>query len=300
MPSQSQRKKRSNFRRFFFRGLAILLPSILTIWILMAAYGFVQQKIAQPINTGVRESILWVSPWPTVLAERVEDHKKVIRADNQRLAAWEAAGGESNPLWAKRDARRAVLEQWWNKNSVLLDLIGLMIAVVAIYIVGAFLGSLIGRKLVSRGEGVLKKVPLIGQVYPSVKQVTDFLVGSDDKPIRFSRVVAVEYPRKGLWSIGLVTGDTMRTIAENTGGDCITVFVPSSPTPFTGYVVTVPRSDTIVLPVTIEEALRFTVSGGVIVPATQQVGRKVAVDEVAVDGIADKAVTSGPDEPPAS
>ena len=139
-----------------------------------------------------------------------------------------------------------------------------------IYTIGAVLGSLIGNRLYRRGELLLRKLPLIRQIYPSVKQVTDLFLGDNDKESKFSRVVAVEYPRKGLWSVGLVTGDTMRSIANQTSSECLTVFIPSSPTPFTGYVITVPKQDTIDLQITIEEALRFTISGGVIVPKTQQ------------------------------
>jgi uncharacterized membrane protein len=105
-----------------------------------------------------------------------------------------------------------------------------------------------------------------------VKQVTDFIfAGNDDDKLKFNRVVAVEYPRKGLWSVGLVTGDTMQLIQDRAGQSCVTVFVPSSPTPFTGYVITVPKQDTIDLGITIEEALRFAISGGVIVPDSQRI-----------------------------
>jgi len=261
---------KSNFRRFFLRGLTILLPTVLTIWILIAAYGFVRDRIAQPINMGVREAILHLSTWPSVLEDQIVEHEQVVTANADRSAAWRASG--QTRQWLRLDTRRTVLKQWWQQYHLLMDLIGLFIAVVLIYIAGALLGSLIGRRLYARGETLLQRLPLFRQVYPSVKQVTDFLVGGSDKQkLPFSRVVAVEYPRKGLWSVGLVTGDTMRNIAEKASSPCLTVFVPSSPTPFTGYVITVPIEDTIHLPVSIEEALRFTISGGVIVPKAQQV-----------------------------
>ena len=82
----------------------------------------------------------------------------------------------------------------------------------------------------------------------------------------------VEYPRKGIWSIGLVTGSpmsSMETEITRQAGPSITVFIPSSPTPFTGYTITVPRDSVVELPITIDEALRFTISGGVLVPAHQ-------------------------------
>lgn len=258
----------SNFRRFFFRGLTILLPSILTIWILIAGYGFLKGKIADPINAGIREGVLSVSQWPVAVESKIVAHEAIVRSDPQRMAAWEAAG--STRRWLRTDTRRAILNQWWGKYPFPMDLIGLVVAVVAIYLVGGVVGSFIGHRLYRTSERLLQQIPLIRQVYPSVKQVTDVLLGGgSDENIKFSRVVAVEYPRKGLWSVGLVTGDTMRTINERAGQDCLTVFIPSSPTPFTGYVITVPKTDTIDIQITIDEALRFTISGGVIVPAQQ-------------------------------
>jgi len=130
-------------------------------------------------------------------------------------------------------------------------------------------GSYIGSRLHRKGELLLTQVPVIKQVYPHVKQVTDFVFGSGHDRLKFKRVVAVQYPRKGLWSLGLVTGDPMRTIQSKESARLLTVFVPSSPTPFTGYVVTVRADETIDMPLSIEEALKFTVSGGVLTPPAE-------------------------------
>jgi uncharacterized membrane protein len=86
----------------------------------------------------------------------------------------------------------------------------------------------------------------------------------------FSRVVAVEYPRKGIWSLGFVTGSGFEKVASVVRREFLTVFVATSPTPFTGFVITVPKKLTIDLDMTIEEAFRFIVSGGVIAPGAKQ------------------------------
>ena len=261
---------RSGFRHFFVRGLAIVLPSILTIWILFVAYQFVQDRIAGPINSGF-QTLLLSSPWPVVAYEQEIQYEMDGLTSLDLEVFRKLPDPRAKRAWLQKRVRREKIEDWWTRYALPLDVLGLVVAILLIYIVGAVLGSFIGRRLYARGEELISKVPLIKQVYPSVKQVTDFLVGPADgqKRMKFSRVVAVEYPRKGLWSVGLVTGGTMQTIQIHTGRPSLTVFVPSSPTPFTGYVITVPKEDTLDLPVTIEEALRFAVSAGVIVPPSQ-------------------------------
>ncbi|MCH8053202.1 MAG: DUF502 domain-containing protein, partial [Planctomycetes bacterium] len=114
---------------------------------------------------------------------------------------------------------------------------------------------------------------------PTVKQVTDFLFG--DRQIEFGGVVAVEYPRRGVWSLGLLTGPAMKTIEKTASADdLVTVFIPSSPTPVTGYTITVPRADVIELALSIDEALRFTISGGVIKPPSEGGQPEMAMKDV--------------------
>ena len=113
-------------------------------------------------------------------------------------------------------------------------------------------------------QGLLYRIPLIRAIYPHVKQVTDFLLS--ERQVEFSGVVAVEYPRKGTWSVALSTGRPINTVQNSVEEELITVFIPSSPTPVTGYVIQVPRHETIELSLSIDEALRFTISGGVIKP----------------------------------
>ena len=98
----------------------------------------------------------------------------------------------------------------------------------------------------------------------NVKQVTDFVLS--ERKVDFSGVVAVEYPRKGVWSLGLRTGTPIRQVQDSVSEALITVFIPSSPTPITGYVVQVPEKDVIELGISIDEGFRFTISGGVIKP----------------------------------
>ena len=249
----------------------MLLPTVLTLWILVKAYEFIDGAIAQPINGGIRIVIDKATPHVEMLDLNFQPTDAAVDAE---FARREAAGliNQTDPK-VRHDLRVQAIDAWWHARWY-MNYIGIIVAILAVYIAGRLLGGFLGRRLYARLEGLLTSIPLVKQVYPYVKQVVDFLI-SDDKPIQFNRVVMVEYPRRGIWSIGLVTGTPMRVVQEHVKpkeGPTITVFIPSSPTPFTGYTIAVPKDSVIELPITIDEALRFTISGGVLVPDHQTVG----------------------------
>ncbi|MGP1309705.1 MAG: DUF502 domain-containing protein [Phycisphaerales bacterium] len=268
MANQNNRTFFADFRHRFLRGLAILLPSVLTFWLLWAAYGFVDKRVAEPINAGIRQGIINVAPrvlepqqlpdWFSVPEDRI----RVLREERARQAL------PTLPTEQLRARARAEnFRVWWNDRWY-LRFIGLFVAIILFYLAGVLVGNFLGKRLYDRAERLLVRVPGIKQVYPHIKQIVDFLFGGDQK-IQFKRVVLVQYPRKGIWTIGLHTGGAIRKI-DDMIGECVTVFIPSSPTPFTGYTIIVPKDDVIDAPLTIDEALRFVVSGGVLVPEHQK------------------------------
>jgi uncharacterized membrane protein len=115
-------------------------------------------------------------------------------------------------------------------------------------------------------ELAVMRVPLVRAIYPSVKQVTDWLLSEHTTQFQGSRVVAVQPHAKGIWSVGLVTGTGLGALQDAVGQEMVTVFVPSSPTAFSGYVLVVPRESVVDLPLTVEDAMRLLISGGVIAP----------------------------------
>ena len=238
MSDPSARTFSADFKRFFLRGLVVLLPTVLTLWIVVKAYQFVDHQIAKPINAGLQLAV--------VKAARL----------------WEPLQKQ----FGSADVIAGNVEEWWNDRWY-MRFIGLIVAIVAVYIVGRLLGGFFGRQIYRKIETVITTLPIFKQVYPHVKQIVDFLF-SDDKRTKFNRVVMVQYPRKGVWSIGFLTGNTLRSIADR-AGDAVTVFIPSSPTPVTGYTITVPRCEALEVPISVDEALRFTISGGVLVPSHQ-------------------------------
>lgn len=256
------------FKSYFLRGLAVLLPTIVTIWIFAWAYTFIQENISVHINRGlVRLIVLVDEEHISVTEDQIRAYlltnKPELREDEGELA-----------IHMKRaDVRRKVriknLERTWVDGPG--SLTGFLVALVGVCILGAILASVVGRTLWRMIEDFIMKAPFLRRVYPYVKQVTDFVLTPEEQEKLFSRVVAIEYPRKGIWSIGLVTGSGLKNITDSVKKEFLTILIPNSPMPVTGYVIVVPKEQTIALDMTIEEAFRFSISAGVIAPDSQRV-----------------------------
>lgn len=264
MDHSSDRTFGSDFKRFFLRGLVVLLPTVLTLWLVVKAYQFVDNSFAEPINQSLRLAMAKATPAWDPLTRLFEPTLEAVEAERSEILRNGGKEPDEGALLAR--LRSENVKAWWDAHWY-LDLIGLIVAIVAVYIAGRLLGGFFGRRIYRKIEQVITTLPVFKQVYPHIKQIVDFLF-SDDKKIKFNRVVVVEYPRKGIWSVGFQTGGAMRSVAEKSG-DSVTVFIPSSPTPFTGYTITVPKDAVRELPISVEEALRFAVSGGVLVPDHQ-------------------------------
>jgi uncharacterized membrane protein len=271
MSDPAARTFSSDFKRFFVRGLAVVLPTILTLWIVVKAYQFVDSTIADPINRGVRVAMnnaapyweplrTWFNPDTDQLVSAKLALGGIQLADGTILAPSNVKLPSDEVLTARLRAEN--IHAWWTQHWY-MNLIGLIVAVVSVYIAGRLLGGYIGRKVYTRLERLITTLPVFKQVYPYVKQIVDFLFG-DDKAMKFSRVVMVQYPRVGIWSMGFQTGPSFRSM-EDHAPEGVSVFIPSSPTPFTGYTIIVRPEDIIEVPIGVEEALRYIVSGGVLV-----------------------------------
>ncbi len=153
-------------------------------------------------------------------------------------------------------------------SQILLSALSLSMAIVAMYFLGRFVTARIGTWFVRKLEGVLTRVPLVRNVYSTVKQVTDFVLS--DREVEFQRVVALEYPRAGSWTLGFVTGEGMLDCAAEVREPMVTVLVPTSPVPAGGFTVMVTKSSVIDLNLTIDQAVQFVVSCGVLIPPHQQ------------------------------
>ncbi len=253
-----------DFKRFFGRGLAVLLPSILTLWLLWQAFVFLFNNVAEPINRGIRVIVVEVAPRVTPEDQR-PDFMTVEPGDiDEFLASPDGRPFRGRSTTAVREHLvRRQLGEFWSQRWY-LQAAGLLAAIMLIYLAGLLLGNYLGRRFYARVERLISQIPGFKQVYPHVKQVVDLIMG--ERKVAFRRVVMVQYPRRGIWTMGLVTSDSISTIHDAAGVPCIAVFIPSTPTPFTGFAITVPRDEAIDVPMSIDEAIRFFITGGTLVP----------------------------------
>lgn len=147
----------------------------------------------------------------------------------------------------------------------LLNLIvGLAVPLLCILVIGLMARNIAGRWLLDLGERILQAIPLAGAVYKTLKQLLETLL--KDSSGKFRRVVLVEYPRPGVWSLGFVTGVISGEFQSHFSGEMLSVFIPTTPNPTTGWYAVVPEESVINLSMPIEDAFKVVISGGIVSP----------------------------------
>jgi uncharacterized membrane protein len=141
--------------------------------------------------------------------------------------------------------------------------LGLAVTLLIILLVGVLSVHFFGRVLFQLLEFWLKRLPLVRTIYPPVKQLADFLFGEEQRNQTFKRVVLIPYPRPGVYSIAFVTNET-KTVAMGKPMTLLTCLIPNPPSPFTGPLMFVPEEDAVPIDLSIEDAVKFVVSGGVV------------------------------------
>lgn len=197
----------SQLRRYFFTGLALIMPVVVTLYVLLALFRFLDNILGRFINFYLRETLGFYIPG-----------------------------------------------------------LGFILFFLIILVTGFLATHFFGRNIFPALERWFSRLPFIRQVYPSVKKIFNF-VFSQDRPI-FKKVVMIEYPRKGIYSLGFVVNEGPSQLRDITSEEMINVFIPSTPSPFSGYFVVVPKKEAVFLDVSIEEGLKMVISGGVVNPAS--------------------------------
>ncbi len=233
-----------DFKRNFLTGLAALFPILITIFLLSWLYHQIDVSVGKQANAVCREVL--------------------VRNPGLFDAVFPGASGRET---ADPAARRAYAQQHFPRFvGVLFGLVG---AALSVYLLGGFLRGYIGGRAMRVIDRLFERFPVIKAIYPYARQVGDLLFGQSERR-RFSRVVAVEYPRRGVYSVGFLTASGMRRVEERTGKKLVTVFIPTSPTPLTGFVIVLSPEEVIYLDMTVDEAFRYFITAGMLVGEQQR------------------------------
>lgn len=175
--------------------------------------------------------------------------------------------GVLNWIIGTLDQTLAILPEAWQPDRLLgmhIPGFGVILTLLILLLVGGITSNFIGRKLVGWGDALVRRIPVVRSIYSSVKQVSDTVFS--DSGNAFRTAVLVQWPREGVWTVAFVTGQPSGEVAALLRDDYVSVFVPTTPNPTGGYFVLVRRSECIELEMSVDAALKYIVSMGVVAP----------------------------------
>jgi uncharacterized membrane protein len=266
------------FRTAVMRGLGVLVPPLLTVVIFGWVISTTQHYFLEPVNAAARQTIAWML--------RGEIREDLVVSDPAKRTAladgrpyYQLDDGSFVPLEIYESVRHSpgteTLPQtgraYLNRYAELAYLrpyyaipCFLAVFILLLYVLGKFLAAGIGGFFWDGIERAIHRLPLVRNVYSSVKQVTDFFLR--ERQIQFSRVVAVEYPRPGMWSIAFVTSEGLQDIRAAAAEPVLGIFIPTSPVPMGGYALVVRKREVLDLSLSVDQAIQFIVSCGLVIP----------------------------------
>ncbi len=255
------------FRRAVVRGLAVLCPPLLTVLIVVWVINTTKSYLLEPVTGWARQALVWRladvrdNPPPAKATEYHQlDNGTFI--PRQVFELVQKQSDEPLPATGEGFYRRYVDLTYLRPYFTVPFFLAVFILL--LYFLGKFMAAGIGRFFANAFERFVSRVPGVRAVYSAIKQVTDFLFSRQD--VRVTRIVAVEFPRKGIWSMGFVTNEHFAAISDAAGEPIFTVLVPYSPIPHSGCTISLRRSECIELDVTFDQACQFIFSCGVVVP----------------------------------
>jgi len=149
--------------------------------------------------------------------------------------------------------------------------LGVIVMLVGLLLTGMFAANMIGQWWVHQWHRLMAQIPIVKSIYSSVKQVSDTLFSSNGNAFR--EAVLVQYPRQGAWTIAFVTGKPGGEVVDHLPGDYVSVYVPTTPNPTSGFFLMMPRADVVALKMSVDEALKYVISMGVVAPPTPAIAR---------------------------
>lgn len=157
--------------------------------------------------------------------------------------------------------------------------LGLVIVIVFLTFVGWATAGIVGRFWTRVTESLLSQMPVIRSIYGAVKQIIETVLQQQSNAFR--QVVLFEYPRRGSWALGFITGQTQGEVQSITESDVVNVFLPTTPNPTSGYLLFIPRDELVVLDMTVEEGIKMVISGGIVTPPDRRTAEQRALKAVA-------------------
>lgn len=196
-------------KKYFITGLLVLVPLVITVWVLKSLIGVMDQSLL-------------------------------------------------------------LLPDAWHPHALFgrdIPGVGAILTVVIVLTTGVIATNFFGKQLINLWEKLLNRVPVVKSVYSSVKQVSDTLFS--DSGNAFRKAVLVQFPRQGAWTIAFVTGTPGGDVSNHLHGDYVSIYVPTTPNPTGGYFLMMPKADVIELEMSVDEALKYIISMGVVAPANK-------------------------------
>ncbi|MCC6573874.1 MAG: DUF502 domain-containing protein [Planctomycetes bacterium] len=284
--AESGRNKKPPSRLYtsFMKGLTIVLPAIITIALFAWVWDMLSTNVVVLIVKGLDAPKVF-APRALREGEVLPPDIRIENAEYSRVPAMSETKDEYrglSPLGRRRSLNQAVLDAWnlpreYDENgrvtvySWLEYLLASIIGLVLVVLLGFGARNFIGRRLGNLFTWAVNRVPGIKAVYPHAKQLVDFFFSDDKQALEFETVVAVEFPRAGAWSIAFVTGSGLKSLQARTQKRYVTVYVPTTPAPVTGYTVLYPVEEVQRLDMSVEDAMKFIVTGGVLTSITESV-----------------------------
>ena len=191
----------------------------------------------------------------------------------------------------KRFENDAILKEFLEKNALLFRLVVLILMLGLTVLIGALARNFLGRRIIRLGETFFERIPLINRVYIALKQMSEALWGQ--KKTAFSDVVAVEFPRKGVYAVGLVTWPGRGEDKAETGDRFINVFLATTPNPTSGWFVMLPEREVIRLNMRVEDAVKMILSGGAVAPDFGEIVRALQARQAEAKEASQAGVGSG-------
>jgi uncharacterized membrane protein len=277
------------FRRAVLRGLAVLCPPLLTVLILAWAVNTTKSYFLEPVTRWARESIVWCVadirydlPLQSPTAKTAKVGEGVYRQlDNGTFIpepVYDVVQRQPGPTPPSSG------EEYYNRYVDLTYLrpylaipFFLSLFILLLYFLGKFMAVGLGRFFWDSFDRMISRLPGVRSVYSSIKQVSDFFLS--EHTLKFSRIVAVEFPSKGIWSIGFVTNESFEAVKEAAQEPVLVVLLPYSPIPHTGCTVVVGKSKCIDLGITFDQACQFIISCGVVTPPHELSRAETAEDK---------------------